>query len=100
LEELYLERNRLVAVPESWSRLANLSVLMLDENNIVDIPDVLLSDCRVLFGLSIKKNPISMTSIASKPSYNDFHSRRLHHFKWQIESGSMDRDQLLVTDGY
>jgi hypothetical protein len=99
LEELYLERNRLVAVPELWSRLANLSVLMLDENNIADIPDALLSDCRVLFGLSIKKNPISMKAIASKPSYNDFHSRRLNHFKWQIESGSMDRDQLLVTDG-
>lgn len=98
LEELRFDRNRLVAVPPTWASFKYLNVLTLDHNSIRDFPDEMLAECTHMHKISIRANPLDMATLQAKPSWNDFYTRRMGHFKRLLDAGTVTLDQLSITD--
>lgn len=98
LEKLFLNKNRIVAVPPAWSSLPHLQTLNLDENFIADLPDIFLSECQTVFDLSIRRNPLKMSRLRSKPSWCVYEARRLAYFRHRIDNGSKSLEDLDVAD--
>nr|XP_010936335.1 plant intracellular Ras-group-related LRR protein 7 isoform X3 [Elaeis guineensis] len=89
LEEFQANDNSIEVLPPSICNLVHLKSLLLNSNNIQQLPQNLLRDCKALQNISLHDNPISMEQFQQMEGFQEFEARRKKKFDKQIDSNVM-----------
>ncbi|KAA8541011.1 hypothetical protein F0562_024851 [Nyssa sinensis] len=89
LEELQANENSIEELPSSVCNLVHLKSICLNNNNVKQIPQNLLKDCKALQNTSLHDNPISMDQFQQVEGFHEFEARRKKKFDKQIDSNVM-----------
>jgi Leucine-rich repeat (LRR) protein len=76
-------------LPDSLGNLKKLKVLQLDNNQIQQLPDALLSGCTSLHTLSLHDNPITPQQLESTPGFEAYNARRRGKYDKGISGGAL-----------
>lgn len=89
MEELQANENSIEDLPSSVCNLIHLKSLCLDNNNVKQIPQNLLTECKALQNISLHDNPISMDQFQQMEGFQEFETRRRKKFDKQIDANVM-----------